>query len=145
MRNRRGSQVVEFALILPIFLILTLGTIDITWFMLQKFTVTDAVASGCRTGALSGIDPETDPAWIARTAILDNLEKTAMLDCALNMCSIEIDETSPYSPKNRQIECRIDASVSPMSGYVPGMPNRMVIISTWPVEIPRSESEDTGI
>ena len=144
MYSRRGSQVVEFALILPIFLILTLGTVDITWYMLQRYTTIDAVASGCRTGALSGIDPEMDPSWIAQMAIASNLEKTAMIDCALNTCLVDVDETSPYTPKNRQIECRVDASVTPLSGYVPGMPTRMVVVSTWPVEIPRSASEDTG-
>ena len=145
MNSRRGSQVVEFALIMPIFLILTLGTVDITWYMLQKYTTTDAVVSGCRTGALSGVDPEMDPAWIARVAIMENLEKTAMLDCAINTCSVDIDETTPYTPRSRQIECRVDASVAPMSGYVPGMPTRMVVVSTWPVEIPRTSSGDTGI
>jgi hypothetical protein len=86
-----------------------------------------------------------DPAWVARVAIMENLEKTAMLDCAINTCSVDIDETTPYTPKNRQIECRVDASVAPMSGYVPGMPTRMVVVSTWPVEIPRTRSGDTGI
>ena len=145
MRNRRGSQIVEFAMILPVFLIIVFGGIDFTWYILQRFSITDAVASGCRAGALTGVDEEADPALAAGTAIMDNLEKIPMIDCSISNCSININEVAAYSPKNRQIECQVNMTIDPMSGFVPGIPTEVSATSTWPIELPRQEPEDTGV
>jgi Flp pilus assembly protein TadG len=145
MYSRRGSQVVEFAMILPVFLALVFGSIDFTWYILQRYSVTDAVASGCRTGALSGRDKDADPPWVAGMAIENNLASVAMLNCQQNNCSIEIGEGISPGTDNKQLECSANLTVRPLSGFVPVIPTRISSVSTWPVEMPLRQDSDTGI
>lgn len=145
MNSRRGSQVVEFALILPIFLMLAFGSIDFTWYILQRFTVTDAVASGCRTGALSGLDRDSDPSWVATVAIESNLTNVAMLDCQQEQCSIEVSEGLSLGTDNKQLMCQVNVNVTPISGFVPVIPTNISSMSVWPVEIPHTQKSDTGL
>ena len=145
MYSRRGSQIVEFAMILPVFLALVFGSIDFTWYILQRYSVTDAVASGCRTGALSGRDKDADPPWVAGVAIESNLASVAMLDCQQNNCSIEVGEGATLGTNNKQLECAANLTVRPLSGFVPVTPTRISSVSTWPVEMPLRQASDTGI
>ncbi len=58
-RRRRGTHVIEFALVTPVFLVLTIGIMDWGWYMFTHATVKAAVYEGCRTGAV--IDPDSNP------------------------------------------------------------------------------------
>lgn len=51
-RRERGQALVEFALVLPIFLILLLGIIDFGWALKSWITVTNATREGARMGAV---------------------------------------------------------------------------------------------
>lgn len=50
--RRRGSQVVEFALVLPILCAMVLGLVDYGWFFLQQSMVTNSVREAMRFGAI---------------------------------------------------------------------------------------------
>lgn len=54
-RNRRGSNIIEFTLLLPVFWLFIAGSIDITWYLTHQAALDDAVNRGCRAGAL--VDP----------------------------------------------------------------------------------------
>ena len=49
--GRRGSYAVEFALILPIFLFLIFGGIELLWYAVEVGKVQSALVAGCRGGA----------------------------------------------------------------------------------------------
>lgn len=66
MRSRSGSAAVEFALILPVLLVLTLGIMDWSWYLIEYQKVLSAAQAGVRTGAQTSIDD--DPAADAETA-----------------------------------------------------------------------------
>ncbi|GDX79568.1 hypothetical protein LBMAG42_13790 [Deltaproteobacteria bacterium] len=51
-RFRRGSQVVEFALVLPILCAMVLGLVDYGWFFLQQSMVTNSIREAMRYGAI---------------------------------------------------------------------------------------------
>lgn len=68
MRQRRNPEsartVVEFAIVLPLFLAMLFGTIDFGWYLYQKFTLMSAVQTGVRA-ALSVTEAETPGPWAA--------------------------------------------------------------------------------
>lgn len=72
-RMQHGIAVVEFALILPLLLLLLLGTIDISLALLDKSLITNASREGARAGVVARnsklTDAETD-ADILRVVLL---------------------------------------------------------------------------
>ena len=81
--NRRGSQAIEFALILPVFLMLVFGGIDFLWFMIEIAQVQQAVSSGCRGGAATGVNVYTDPYTRAQELIEETVLRANSYDCSL--------------------------------------------------------------
>ena len=51
-RRERGQALVEFALVVPIFLVLTFGIVDFGWALKSWITVTNASREGARMGAV---------------------------------------------------------------------------------------------
>lgn len=141
-RNRRGSHAVEFALLFPVFLTLVFGGIDYLWYILQRYELTDAVASGCRTGALVGDDPYADASAIAGQSILNNIGNNVG-DCGVGLCSIFIDEATGPTDDVWLLQCSAELIYAPLVGFVP-TPDLLTATSTQPVKIPEAEDLDTS-
>ncbi len=60
-KTERGAAVVEFALLLPVLMVILLGTIDWGYFFFVEQLVTNASREGARTGSLTPY-AATDPA-----------------------------------------------------------------------------------
>jgi Flp pilus assembly protein TadG len=58
--RQRGAAVIEFALILPILLILLVGTIDASLALYDKAVITNASREGARAGIVARSPPLTD-------------------------------------------------------------------------------------
>ena len=50
--RRRGSVLIEFVAVLPVFLLLMLGAIDWGWYFVLRETALNAVREGARTGSV---------------------------------------------------------------------------------------------
>jgi len=59
-QGQRGAAVVEFALILPILLLLLVGTIDASLALYDKAVITNASREGARAGIVARSPPLTD-------------------------------------------------------------------------------------
>jgi Flp pilus assembly protein TadG len=57
-RGERGAAAVEFALVLPVLLMIVLGTIDWGWYFFVSQVVTNAAREGARVGSLTAYDPD---------------------------------------------------------------------------------------
>jgi Flp pilus assembly protein TadG len=86
MKNEQGQTMTEFALVLPILVVLLFGIIQFGIAFNNYVTLTDAVRAGARKAAVSR--NLSDPAGACKAAVLaaaDNLDKT---DLATNLsCS----------------------------------------------------------
>ena len=51
--NRRGVEAVEFAMVMPVMLLLTFGAIDYGWYFWNQALATNAVLAGMRTGGMT--------------------------------------------------------------------------------------------
>jgi Flp pilus assembly protein TadG len=58
--RQRGAAVVEFALILPVLLVLLVGTIDASLALYDKAVITNASREGARAGIVARSPPLTD-------------------------------------------------------------------------------------
>ncbi|HHO53687.1 MAG TPA: pilus assembly protein [Deltaproteobacteria bacterium] len=56
--SRRGSQAMEFALVLPILMALLSGAVDVGIYLSRTNALVQAAADGARTGAADEADPE---------------------------------------------------------------------------------------
>lgn len=138
-QKRRGSHAVEFALLFPIFVTFVLGGIDYFWYLLQRYELTDAVVTGCRTGAIAGEAPYVDAIGIAGETIRDNIGN--MGDCGVGACGVFVDAAEGPTDDIWMLECSAEIVYAPLAGMVP-MPTLLTANSSQPVQIP--EIEDTG-
>lgn len=77
MKNEQGQTMTEFALVLPILVVLLFGIIQFGIAFNNYVTLTDAVRAGARKAAVSR--NKSDPAGECMAAVLaaaDNLDKT---------------------------------------------------------------------
>lgn len=72
--NQKGGAALEFALVLPVLLLLILPIIDFTWFFLNMQHVQEAASSGARAGVRIRI--EDDPVAVAQAAAQASLESS---------------------------------------------------------------------
>lgn len=104
-RLRKAAQVVEFALLFPVFLVMLAALADYGWFLSQHVGVTQAARDAARAGALAWGDQ--DPTLLAQAAAeatLDSwniqggqLDTTYVLDPDLGQL-IEVSITVPFEP-----------------------------------------------
>tara|TARA_Y100000310_G_C20267745_1_gene616551 strand:+ start:157 stop:585 length:429 start_codon:yes stop_codon:yes gene_type:complete len=137
--RRRGSQAVEFALIFPVFVMFVFGGIDYFWYLLQRYELSDAVATGCRTGAIAGESPYVDAVGIAGATIVDNIGN--MGDCGVGVCTIFVDDLPGPTDDVWLLECSAEIAYLPLTGIIP-MPELLTAKSIQPVEF--LEPEDTA-
>jgi Flp pilus assembly protein TadG len=100
----RGAEALEFALTLPILLVLLSGTIDFGWYWWQQSAVLEAAALAARVGAATPQDH--DPAAAARAAALERLEAegvpftstvtSALLTDATGDQVVRVEVEAPY-------------------------------------------------
>lgn len=57
--GQRGAAAVEFALVLPLLLMLVLGAIDWGWYFFVREVVTNAAREGARAGAVASVATPT--------------------------------------------------------------------------------------
>jgi Flp pilus assembly protein TadG len=66
-RAERGATVVEFAIVLPLFVAIMFGCIDFGWYYYQKFTLAAAVQGGIRS-ALAVAETDSPDPWTTAQA-----------------------------------------------------------------------------
>jgi Flp pilus assembly protein TadG len=84
-RLRRGASAVEFALTLPLLIVMISAIVDLTWFLQQETSLLQGVREGVRVGASTVA--ENDPLGTARLHTEDAL-KSLGIDCAAVDCDI---------------------------------------------------------
>jgi Flp pilus assembly protein TadG len=93
-RSQRGVSVVEFAIILPLLLILVVGTIDFGRAVLDASTLSYAVREGARYAAVRSDDSE-DPATAGSVTDVVRKQASALDVNALNVTVSWIPKSTP--------------------------------------------------
>ncbi len=107
-KNRRedGQAMVEFALILPIFLLILCGIIDFGWLFYNQLSLNNA----CREGARYAV---VNTAEDANTqAIINHIENATTTVFANDGVDIEVAYSSPNDPTAGDITVSLEAEIS---------------------------------
>jgi len=140
--SRRGSHAVEFALILPVFLMLVFGGIELLWYAIEVGKVQSALVAGCRGGAATGINMFTDPFDRAGEYISETVSRTSRFDCISGDCDIIISESDLTSPEVVWMDCTVHVDYKTLTNFIPGMPEEITAESSQPITRPLEEEDE---
>ncbi len=87
-RNQEGQALIEFALVLPLLLVLVMGIIQFGIVFNNYITLTDAVRVGSRQAAVSRTHPDPE------SVVVDRVQRSAH---SLKVADLDISVT-PYDP-----------------------------------------------
>lgn len=106
--NKRedGQAMVEFALILPIFLLILCGIIDFGWLFYNQLSLNNA----CREGARYAVVNTAEDA--STQAIINHIENTTTTVFANDGVDIKIEYSSPNDPTEGDITVSMEAEIS---------------------------------
>jgi len=133
-RQRSGNNAVEFALIMPVFILLVFGMMEYGWAFFMRTGVINSVRAGCRTAVV--VHPDDDPAEVAEQTIEQNL-LIYTIDCSdLNTtCNITtgLSGTSP----TEQIDCEVDVNYEPIMAGLITAPTQVQAATSMVLELQR--------
>jgi Flp pilus assembly protein TadG len=111
MKNRRGGQAVEFALILPILLMVFSGIIDYSWYFHNQNILTQAIRSASRgASVLDSQESELTPCNFATEEVNSNLNDMGISNQGRSISSQII------SGSESRLEVLIDQPYQPLFG-----------------------------
>lgn len=116
-RTRRGTNVVEFALTLPLFILLFGGVIDLGWLFVQYSAMNASVHTGCRAG--STLDPGPGRVDLALDLtqtegfIVQSLQESA---AGCNSCTATA--RAVYLYPEISLECTLQSDYQPLWGVM---------------------------
>ena len=140
--SRRGSYAVEFALILPIFLFLIFGGIELLWFAVETGRVQSALVAGCRGGAATGVNIFTAPFDRAAEYVSQTVSRTSRFDCMAGDCGIIVSESDLSSPEVIWMDCTVHVHYESITNFIPGMPEEITAQSSQPITLPLEEEDE---
>ncbi len=105
-RREDGQAMVEFALILPVFLLILCGIIDFGWLFYNQLSLNNACREGARYAVVhTAEDADTQ-------AIINHIEKTTTTVFANDGVDITVEYTSPADPTSGDIRVNLEADIS---------------------------------
>ncbi|HEY7465476.1 MAG TPA: TadE/TadG family type IV pilus assembly protein [Dehalococcoidia bacterium] len=89
--GQRGQSLLEFALVLPIFLLFVMGTVDFGWALRNYITATNAAREGARYGVTGAISNDIKSRVVARSSGL--LQTSDVKVCRGTTCDSGLSNT----------------------------------------------------
>jgi Flp pilus assembly protein TadG len=135
--RERGSNLVEFALLFPVYLVIVAITFDYGWYFFIRSVAQTSVRAGCRAGAV--IPPDDDPEDAARDAISGGMSTYTFsaVDCqTVGDSSCDIDVTTSGTSPSESLVCTISVDYPGLTGLIP-MPEQVTARSTVLFELQR--------
>lgn len=122
--SRRGANMVEFALLMPVFWLLLAGMCDLGWLFYHQSMLDSATTAGCRAGSLR--DPgwkETDLQAVYRRAedvMIATLGLTPGTDCTDEDAQCRLTVQLFGDPPGRSMLCDVQREFTPLLGVAVG-------------------------
>lgn len=125
VKDSSGQALVEFALVLPIFILLTFGVIEISKIGYSYVTLNNAIRSAARVASVGGLDGE-----ILSTAA----SSSPQLDSSLLTIDITPDEAGRRSGSQVTVSASYPVSLStPVLSHI--LPNPVIVRSSLAMRI----------
>ena len=122
-RKKRGANAIEFALTLPVFLVLFMGGMDWGWYFFMRAQVMNSTLIGCEMGSrVHPDDPVTAEALAKKQ--LDTRFKELGWKCASlgSICDYQIQTWQQAGNvafgEHKTLRCEAALPFTPLTGYV---------------------------
>lgn len=136
---RRGGNAVEFALLMPVYLLLAFGAMDYGWVMYHVAAAHSAAHHGCRRATLVDPGPGGTNAGevlaTAQEAMVEHFDEHGP-GCPPEGC-IAVASLVGAVPQ-RSVSCRITLPIEPVLGFVP-VPTELGASAVMRLEFQRGE------
>lgn len=137
LTRRRGTTIVEFALIIPVLLAILLGIIEFGWLISRTYTVGNATREGARFGALGKTISET------KSRVRGSSASVTIADSEITLQYYNISTSTWQSwpsdntttstngvPVDSQLKVTVATPHSSLTGFFPFLRNRTITQST---------------
>lgn len=114
-KREKGQSAVEFALVLPILLLIVCGILDFGWLFYNQLSVENACREGARVGCVNSQDAQL-------TDIVTN-KVNAILPDSLDPVTVDVKLTNPSSPLEGDLKVNVKAemtTLTPVLGVIYG-------------------------
>ena len=114
-KREKGQSAVEFALVLPILLLIVCGILDFGWLFYNQLSVENACREGARVGCVNAQDAHLDQ------IVTDKVE--AILPKNLKSVVVDSKLTNPTSPLEGDLKVNVKAemnTLTPVLGVIFG-------------------------
>ena len=120
VKNKKGSSAVEFALVLPVFLLIFFGIIEYGWVMTQEIVLSHAVAAGARAAIkMPNETSDEDLATTARNAAAAAFNVVGTLNAGDITVSVLDDSEGPPPIPRRIFVHVVSRTYTPLIGFLP--------------------------
>jgi hypothetical protein len=121
-RTRRGSNSIEFALLLPVFVGVIAFSFEYSYYFFMRASAMNAVRNGCRTGAVIPPESAHSPSNTAESAIKDSMSHMSFfsIDCNAaddDRCDISVSEDGDIP--SQTLTCSMAMSYPSLTGLIP--------------------------
>ena len=118
LKKKRGQAIVEFALILPVFILILLGIMEFGLVFHQYLVVTAASREGARVAALGGTDAETRTIVNSSAASINTGQLTTTITPANRVKgqSVSVQVTNPVTIRAALISQAFPQNPFPVTG-----------------------------
>ena len=120
LKEEQGQTLVEFAIVLPVLLVLLLGVVSVSFYLNAYLTVAQATRVGVRdaslgysSGVSSGTCPEPSPTGTICQAVSNQIALGAGMS-ASNLTSVCVSQTSPGGEDLPVVQLRVDYAYTPI-------------------------------
>ncbi len=111
--NKKGAAAVEFALCLPLLLLILFAIMEFGWYFTNQIVLANAVSAGARAGIKAKEWEGENPAIFARRATRDAF-------WIGDIPSIRVNITEPSQTSPREIKVRVTSlEYSSITGFLP--------------------------
>ena len=116
-RDRRGSTHLEFALTIPIYVMVLMGIVDAGWLYFQQSSLDGATRTACRGGTT--VDPGVGMVNIMNVYTFVSNAVPAELDAmGVDSSGLSISSTTSGSAPTRTLICTVQQPYSALTGFV---------------------------
>ncbi|MBE6819606.1 MAG: pilus assembly protein [Ruminococcaceae bacterium] len=105
-RGEDGQAMVEFALILPIFLLILCGIIDFGWLFYNQLSLNNACREGARYAVVNTAE------GYGTQAIINHIENVTTTVFANDGVRIDVEYTTPSDPTAGDVTVSMEADIS---------------------------------
>lgn len=118
-RRRRGSEMVEFAVTFPFYLLMLCAIFDYSWYFYQRGVVGAAARAGC-TAASQGDPAQEDVVSVAYAVMLNSLAGQGGIDCGDAVYACELSVVDKSAPPNNppRLVCEVTTNYRSLTGFL---------------------------